>query len=155
MDTSAQGVTLIAFLGLALGLTYIASQVRMLPYSFGASIAWLVPIMALATGVIGPGIGVLWVQGICLVFLMMAFSPLLLQMRQEVRHERRMGDGGVFNWNSYQKRGWTPDNMIDTQSAFRTNLRDISKRANTTRRQIQRSRAQEADKARHELTDSF
>lgn len=153
MDTSAQGVTLIAFLGLALGLTYIASQVRMLPYSFGASIAWLVPIMALATGVIGPGIGVLWVQGICLVFLMMAFSPLLLQMRQEVRHERRMGDGGVFNWNSYQKRGWTPDNMIDTQAAFKNNLRDISKRANSHRRGVERSRALQAEKSREQLNE--
>ena len=127
MATSAEGVTLIAFLGLALGLTFMASQVRMLPYSFGASIAWLVPIMALATGVLGPGISVLWVQGICLVFLLMAFSPLLLQMRTEVRHEKRMGDMGTFNWTAYQKRGWTPDNMIDTSTAFRNNLRACKK----------------------------
>ena len=153
MATSAEGVTLIAFLGLALGLTFIASQIRMLPFSFGASIAWLVPIMALATGVLGPGIAVLWVQGICLVFLLMAFSPLLLQMRQEVRHERRMGDGGVFNWSSYQKRGWTPDNMIDTQSAFKNNLRDISKRASTTRRTIHKARANEASRVRDQLSD--
>ena len=153
MATSAEGVTLIAILGLSLGLTFIASQIRMLPFSFGASIAWLVPIMALATGVLGPGIAVLWVQGICLVFLLMAFSPLLLQMRQEVRHERRMGDGGVFNWSSYQKRGWTPDNMIDTQSAFKNNLRDISKRASNTRRSIYRSRANQASKAREQLSD--
>jgi len=153
MATSAEGVTLIAFLGLALGLTFMASQVRMLPYSFGASIAWLVPIMALATGVLGPGISVLWVQGICLVFLLMAFSPLLLQMRTEVRHEKRMGDMGTFNWTAYQKRGWTPDNMIDTSTAFRNNLREITKRANTTNISVRRSRRNFAEKARRELSD--
>ena len=153
MATSAEGVTLIAFLGLALGLTFMASQVRMLPYSFGASIAWLVPIMALATGVLGPGISVLWVQGICLVFLLMAFSPLLLQMRTEVRHEKRMGDRGTFNWTAYQKRGWTPDNMIDTSTAFRNNLREITKRANTTNISVRRSRRNFAEKARRELSD--
>ena len=153
MATSAEGVTLIAFLGLALGLTFMASQVRMLPYYFGASIAWLVPIMALATGVLGPGISVLWVQGICLVFLLMAFSPLLLQMRTEVRHEKRMGDMGTFNWTAYQKRGWTPDNMIDTSTAFRNNLREITKRANTTNISVRRSRRNFAEKARRELSD--
>ena len=153
MATSAEGVTLIAFLGLALGLTFMASQIRMLPYAFGASIAWLVPIMALATGVLGPGIAVLWVQGICLVFLLMAFSPLLLQMRTEVRHEKRMGDMGTFNWTAYQKRGWTPENMIDTSTAFRNNLREITKRANTTRRNTQRARANQASKARTALSD--
>ena len=153
MATSAEGVTLIAFLGLALGLTFMASQIRMLPYAFGASIAWLVPIMALATGVLGPGIAVLWVQGICLVFLLMAFSPLLFQMRQEVRHEKRMGDLGTFNWTAYQKRGWTPENMIDTQSAFKNNLREISKRANTNRRNIVRARTNQASKVREELSD--
>ena len=153
MATSAEGVTLIAFLGLALGLTFMASQVRILPYAFSASIAWLVPIMALATGVLGPGISVLWVQGICLVFLLMAFSPLLLQMRTEVRHEKRMGDMGTFNWTAYQKRGWTPDNMIDTSTAFRNNLREITKRANTTNISVRRSRRNFAEKARRELSD--
>jgi len=153
MATSAEGVTLIAFLGLALGLTYMASQIRMLPFSFGASIAWLVPIMALATGVLGPGIAVLWVQGICLVFLLMAFGPLLLQMRTEVRHEKRMGDMGTFNWTAYQKRGWTPDNMIDTQSAFKNNLSEISKRAGDSRRRTMRARSSQADKARRNLND--
>ena len=153
MATSAEGVTLIAFLGLALGLTFMAYQVRMLPYSFGASIAWLVPIMALATGVLGPGIAVLWVQGLCLVFLLMAFAPLLHQMRTEVRHEKRMDHLGTFNWSSYQKRGWTPENMIDTSTAFKNNLREITKRANTTNRNARRSRATFAEKARRTLSD--
>ena len=153
METSAAGVTLIAFFGLALGLTYISSQVRMLPFSFGASIAWLVPLIALATGVLGPGIGVLWVQAICLVFVMMAFSPLLLQMRTEVRHEKRMGDGGVFNWSAYQKRGWTPDDLTTSQDKFKNNLRDISKRAGDIRRNTQRARANQAARAKQSLND--
>ena len=153
MATSAEGVTLIAFLGLALGLTFMAYQVRMLPYSFGASIAWLVPIMALATGVLGPGIAVLWVQGLCLVFLLMAFAPLLHQMRTEVRHEKRMDHLGTFNWSSYQKRGWTPENMIDTSTAFKNNLKEITERAQKTRRTIHRARVNQPDKARRTLSD--
>ena len=153
METSAEGVTLIAFFGLALGLTFMSSQVRMLPFAFGACISWLVPLIALATGVLGPGMAVLWVQAISLVFILMAFSPLLLQMRTEVQHEKRMGDLGTFNWKAYQKRGWTPENMIDTSTAFRNNLREITKRANSVNRNSVRSRKAVASRAREHLSD--
>lgn len=152
MADSAQGITLIAFIALALGLTYLSSQIRIITYAFGACIAWLIPLMALATGVLGPGISVLWVQGASLLFVLMAFSPLLLQMRQEVQHERRFGDAGSFNWKSYEKRGWTPDDG-DSYARFRGNLKQITSRANQSRAQAQRARTRLAAKAREELNE--
>ena len=153
MATTTQGVTLIAMLALGLGLTYIAIQAKMLPYAFAAAIAWLVPLIALGTGTIGPGIGVLWVQAICLAFILMAFAPVLMQMRVEVWHERRMGDGGMFNWKSYQKRGWTPESQVASYDRFRKNLSEITERANATHKGIARARQNYASKLRDELVD--
>ena len=152
METSAQGVTLIAFIGLALGLTYMASQVRILPYAFSASIAWLVPLIALATGTLGPGITETWVQAICLLLVLMAFAPLLLQMRQEVQHERRFGDAGSFNWKSYEKRGWTPEDK-DSYARFRGNLKEITTRANQTRSSAAKAQRRYAEKIRNETQE--
>ena len=152
MATSAEGVTLIAFIGLALGLTYIASQIRILPYAFAASIAWLVPLIALATGTIGPGIVETRVQAMRFLLILMAFAPLLHQMKQEVQHERRFGDSGAFNWKSYEKRGWTPDDK-DSYARFRGNLKEITTRANQTRASAARSQRRYAEKIRSETQE--
>ena len=82
----------------------------------------------------------------------MAFAPLLLQMRQEVHHERRFGDGGTFNWKSYEKRGWTPEDK-NSYERFRGNLKEITTRANQSRAAAARSRTRYAERIRNQTQE--
>jgi len=107
---TVSGVTIVAglfFMGLvvlSLGLTVVSFREKFLPTSLGASISWLALGAAFITSAIGPGFSVLWVQAITILFILLAFIPLIGQMRQEVRNEVFLR-GKKSSWITYETGG--------------------------------------------------
>src|SRR3989304_3786480 len=83
MPLTVQGLFLITLIVLALGLMVVSSKYKMLPLAIGASIAWLVLAIAFVTGTIGSGFTVLWVQVVSILFVLLAFIPLIGQVEHD------------------------------------------------------------------------
>ncbi len=126
MTTTAEGLFLVGFIILALGLTKISIETPILPYSIGAMIAWLALDIGFITGEIGPGFGTLWVEAIAILFALLAFAPLVFQSLQEIQHEKVVGKE-TYNWISYKRRGLEPQ-QESSYTKRREEIRDISKR---------------------------
>lgn len=129
--TTSEGIFFIGLVTLALSLTVISFKVRMLPLSVGASISWLVLVSAFVTGSVGPGFDEIWVDSIVLLFVLLAFTPLLSQMKQEVKNEVRLS-GRSASWVTYEANDFDPLKK-SKYDKHRESIRDIGTRVSKRR----------------------
>ena len=106
--TEGESLLLISLIILALGLTSISLYIRILPFSLASMIAWIVLAIGFITGDIGPGFDTLWVDAISILFVLLAFTPLVVQSLQDVSHESNYG-GTSFKWKTVQDKSWKPE----------------------------------------------
>ena len=131
--STADVILVLGFLAVGGLFTWLAQETRLLPVSVAGTILFLVPLAMVISGGIGPGFDEEWVQLLSLALISLAFTPLLMQMRVEVHHEKRFGQDN-YNWKSFEKRGWNPSRDQNQREAFKEGLRTISGRANARRR---------------------
>ncbi len=130
--TTADSILLVGLVGLALGLTAISIRIRILPYSMAAMIAWITLDIAFITGEIGPGFGVLWVEAISILFILLAFAPLIVQGVEDVSHETEY-EGTTMKWTSFRRRGWIPGEE-DPYNQRRSEVRRLANKRKRPRR---------------------
>jgi len=136
MPLTVQGLFLITLIVLALGLMVVSSKYKMLPLAIGASIAWLVLAIAFVTGTIGSGFTVLWVQIVSILFVLLAFIPLIGQMKQEVKNEVQHR-GRTSSWITHELGGWDPF-KTSTYDSYREKVREVVVRSTKRRRSRRR-----------------
>ena len=86
--------------------------------------------IAFITGALGPGFGEEWVQAVVILFMVMTFTPLLMQMRTIVRYEQRR-ENSTRSWTSFASKSQLEDVPPDRYSEYRQRLREIVKKRNS------------------------
>ncbi len=126
MTSTSEGLFFIALVVLALGLTVLAFRYPELPMAVASGIGWVVLASAFVTGSIGPGFTAIWVGGITILFVLMAFVPLLMQMKQEVTNEIIKGKQRS-SWTTRELKTQKPSST-EMYSTYREQIRETIKR---------------------------
>ncbi len=129
--STGESLLLMGLIVLALGLTAISLHIRILPYSLASMIAWIALDIGFVTGDIGPGFGTLWVEAIAILFILLAFAPLVVQGLEDVSHESNYG-GDILKWKTIRQRGEKAGDE-DPYMQTRLKIRDAVSKRNSKR----------------------
>ena len=129
--TEGESILLLGLIILALGLTALSMHMRILPYSLASMIAWIALDIGFITGDIGPGFGTLWVEAIAILFVLLAFAPLVVQSLEDVTHESNYG-GEKLRWKTVKVKGWKAGDE-DRYTQHRNKVRDVISKRNKGR----------------------
>lgn len=128
------GFLFLAWIILAIGLTWIATKVTLILFRVAPFLAWLgLGIWLLLGNITNLGIGSTWTQVLGFVFIVMAFGTLLLQIKTETKRNKTVMDNyGRQHVESFtdwapKKRNKKPSSE-DRQAAYKMKVRSAADR---------------------------